>query len=300
MRIVMTGATAGIGLEAVKRLLGRGPAGLIIAARNPRTAPAVLQHQADLQPVDLASLHSVRSFATRLLDQGPIDALVLNAGVQCVGPRQSADGYELTFAVNHLAHYLLVRLLTPHLSGGGRIVITSSGTHDPLQKTGMPAPRHAAAWQLAYPRRDPEADRRPGRAGRRAYTSSKLCNVMTARTLGRKLAPSRPDLAICAFDPGLTLGTDLARNYPWPVGAIFRHVLPLIARQSARVSKPPVSGDLLAELVTSPDYAAARGDYFAVRDGRLIKTSPSRLAQDDAAAEALWKDSAVLVGLEEV
>jgi NAD(P)-dependent dehydrogenase (short-subunit alcohol dehydrogenase family) len=197
-----------------------------------------------------------------LLGQTPIDALVLNAGVQCVGPRQSADGYELTFAVNHLAHYLLTRLLAPHLSGGGRIVITTSGTHDPLEKTGMPAPRHADAWRLAYPCRDPDADRRQGRAGRRAYTSSKLCNVMTVCMLARKLAAIRPDVAVCAFDPGLTPGTGLARNYPWPAGPFFRHVLPLIVRRTARISTPSVSGGLLAELVTSPDFSTARGDYL--------------------------------------
>jgi NAD(P)-dependent dehydrogenase (short-subunit alcohol dehydrogenase family) len=298
MRIVMTGATAGIGLEAAKRLLSGWPCTLIVAARNPRTAPALLQKQADLQPVDLASLDSVRAFAARLLDQAPADALVLNAGVQCVGPHKSADGYELTFAVNHLAHYLLARLLAPHLSEGGRIIITTSGTHDPLEETGMPAPRHADARQLAHPCRDPDADRCRGRAGRRAYTSSKLCNVMTARTLAMKLAASRRDVAICAFDPGLTPGTGLARHYRWPVGPLFRHVIPLIVWQSARVSTPSISGGLLAEIASAHGYEAARGDYFAVRGGRLVKTSPSLLARDDAASERLWNDSAALVGLE--
>jgi hypothetical protein len=122
---------------------------------------------------------------------------------------------------------------------------------------------------------------------------------MTARTLARKLAAVRPDIAVSAFDPGLTLGTGLARDYPWPVDPIFRHVLPLIVRKTARVSTPAVSGGLLADLVVLPDYAMARGDYFAVRDGRLVKISPSRLAQDDAASDMLWNDSAVLAGLQE-
>jgi NAD(P)-dependent dehydrogenase (short-subunit alcohol dehydrogenase family) len=297
MRIVMTGATAGIGLEAAKRLLSRGDCSLIVAARDPGAAPTFLRQRADLRAVDLASLGSVRAFASRLVDEVPIDALVLNAGVQGIDRRTSADGYELSFAVNHLAHYLLLRLLAPRLSEGGRIVITSSGTHDPREHTKMPVPRHADARKLAHPECDPGADEGRLRAGQRAYTSSKLCNVMTARALARKLAETRPDLSISAFDPGLTPGTGLARHYPWPVGPVFKHVLPLIPRRNPRISTPAISGRLLAELVASPDYRSARGDYFAVRDGRLIETLPSRLARDDTACNALWIESGALLGL---
>lgn len=295
MRIVMTGATSGIGLEAAKQMLREAGCSLVVAARNPDTAPPLLQQRAELQAVELADLHSVRCFADRLVNQTPIDALVLNAGIQCAAHRVSVDGYELTFAVNHLAHYLLLRLLGPQVSPGGRIVVTSSGTHDPLENTKLPAPRHASAQRLAHPGSDPDADKNRLKAAQLAYTSSKLCNVMTVRELTKRVSETRPDLSICAFDPGLTPGTGLARNYPWPLGAIFKHILPLIARGSARVSTPAASGRLLAALVTSPEYQTMRGDYFAVRDGELKRILPSRLAQDDEACEALWIESSRLL-----
>lgn len=297
MRILMTGATAGIGLEAAKRLLSQQDCHLVVGARAPERAPFVLRNRAELRHLELESLDSVRNFAEDMLKEPLLDALVLNAGVQCVRPRTSKDGFELTFAVNHLAHYLLARSLAPRLAEGARIVITSSGTHDPEEATGLAPPRHADARMLAYPHTDPERDRRSMKAGQRAYATSKLCNVMTARELANRLTASRPDLVVAAFDPGFTPGTGLARNYPAPIGLIFRYALPLFVRRSERVSTPANSGALLADLVWSPQYRTARGAYFAVRGVRLEERAPSVLARDAAACRRLWEDSAALVGL---
>lgn len=297
MRIVMTGATAGIGFEAAKRLMAREGTALIVAARAPETAPRPLKDGAELRAADLADLASVRRLGEALAAGPPIDALVLNAGLQCVSRRDSTDGYELTFAVNHLAHYLLLRLLLPNLAPAARVVLTASGTHDPAEGAPLPPPRHARVEYLAHPERDPAHDKRPYDAGRRAYTSSKLCNVMTARELARRTAADRPDLAIASFCPGFTPGTGLARSYPWPVGPLFKHLGPLILRRGAGVSTPALSGGFLATLVTSPDYAASRGDYYAVRGGQLTHKTPSTLAQDETAAAALWDDSATLLHL---
>ncbi|WP_165848553.1 hypothetical protein [Mesorhizobium delmotii] len=65
---------------------------------------------------------------------------------------RSADGYEITFATNHLGHYLLLRLLMPRLADDANVIITTSGTHDPADQTSFPPPRHADGWLLAYPR----------------------------------------------------------------------------------------------------------------------------------------------------
>lgn len=298
MRIVMTGGTSGIGLEAAKRLIGLSGVSMVIGARREGVLPSGLSGRSETRSLDLASLESVRRFADTVAAGGSIDRLLLNAGGQQVGRDRSADGFERTFAVNHLAHYLLARLLAPNMAEHGRIIFTASGTHDPEKKTGMPAPLHADVQRLAYPEQDPERDRDDAKAGRRAYSTSKLLNVMTARELARRLATSRPDLMVAAFDPGFTPGTGLARDYGAAIGFLFRHVLPLVIRGS-RVSTPRRSGRLLAELATDPAYAASRGTYWAYCRGRLIDEPPSALARDDALCAKLWEDSARVSGLPE-
>lgn len=297
MRILMTGGTSGIGLQAARAVLAQDGVDLVIAARRPEAVPAALKGKARIAPVQLESLSSVRTLAKSVGTEAPFDALILNAGVQCTSPMTSQDGFELTFAVNHLAHYLLARSLAPMLTKGGRIIFTASGTHDPAENTGLPAPRHADAAKLADPAQDPQHDANPMTAGRRAYSASKLCNIMTARELSRRLQPSRPDMAVMAFDPGFTPGTGLARNYPGPTGLLFKYLLPLTTRRGPGVSTPAISGRLLAELGTKPSYAEAHGLYFAVRSGALRELEPSVLARDPAACAALWSDSARLVGL---
>lgn len=296
LRILMTGATQGIGLEAAKALLALPGTELHIGARNAKQAPALLRSRAKLHELDLASLASVRAFAAEAQAQAPFDILLLNAGLQSPRRVLSKDGFEMTFAVNHLAHYLLARTLSGGLATNGRVILTASGTHDPEEKTGLPAPRHADAMMLAYPSRDPDVSKSPLRAGQFAYTSSKLCNILTARELSKRTAAARADLAIAAFDPGFTPGTGLARSYPGPIGWIFRYILPLFI-SGQRVSTPRNSGGLLADLASSPAYSNARGTYFAVRGKQAPETQPSVLARDDAVAAKLWDDSARLVGL---
>lgn len=289
MRIVMTGGTSGIGLHAAK-MLNISADKLTVGLRH-GGAPG----SARAEPLDLASLDSVRAFTDRV-GARPIDCLILNAGGQQVGREKTADGFERTFGVNHLAHYLLARLLLPALAPAGRIIFTASGTHDPEKKTGMPAPRHADAHRLAFPETDPDRDSDDAKAGRRAYSTSKLLNVMTARELARRVQDTRPNLMVVAFDPGFTPGTGLARDYGPVMNQLFRRVLPLVIR-GPRVSTPERSGRLLAELATEPRYASSRGTYWAYHRRTLIDEPPSALAQDAAACAQLWEDSADLAGL---
>jgi NAD(P)-dependent dehydrogenase (short-subunit alcohol dehydrogenase family) len=296
LRIVFTGATSGIGLQAALRLRAIPGTHLVVAARNPAQAPTPLRDGVTFETVDLESLASVRELAFRLLAGPPIDRLLLNAGMQTIRASTSPDGFALTFAVNHLSHYLLARLLLPQMAANGRIIFTSSGTHNPAEKTGVPAPTHADAARLAYPATDPDNPSSRMRAGQFAYSSSKLCNVMTARELARRIANTRPDLMIAAFDPGFTPGTGLARQYGTVVSTLFRFVLPLVVR-GGRVSTPLNSCSKLAALATDPAYAGARGTYYAVRGPAMNAVEPSDLARDEAAAAPLWDDSAAMVGL---
>jgi NAD(P)-dependent dehydrogenase (short-subunit alcohol dehydrogenase family) len=169
---------------------------LLLGARRPGP-PA-----AETLPLHLAHLDSVRSFAAAVgerLGATPIDALVLNAGRSGDADGRSVDRLEITFAVNHLAHYLLLlRLLLPRLANHARIVLTTSGTHDPAQRAPLPPPRHANARLLAHLELDPVRDQRPRVAAGRAYTASKLCVVLTARALAAQPEAQARQLTVVA------------------------------------------------------------------------------------------------------
>ncbi|MFG1428038.1 SDR family NAD(P)-dependent oxidoreductase [Roseixanthobacter glucoisosaccharinicivorans] len=140
--IVMTGGTNGIGLAAAEEIRRAPGVRLLVGARS--KAPSKLK----TLPFDLARLASVRSFAAAVeqwLDDTSIDGLVLNAGMQVRDINQrTEDGFEPTFAVNHLAHYLLLRLLSPKLAPGAVVVITTSNLHDPKTRADRQAPARPA------------------------------------------------------------------------------------------------------------------------------------------------------------
>lgn len=284
--MVMTGATSGIGLVAAKRLIGQGQQ-LIAGVRGAREVPGAV-----LLPLDLASLTSVRAFAAQV--DGPIEALVLNAGMQVhTASDRSADGYELTFATNHLAHYLLARLLLPKMAPGARIILTSSGTHDPAEKTGIPAPLHADAHKLAHPESDPELSKSGMAAGLRAYSSSKLCNLMTARVLAAQAAVKANSISVHAYDPGFIPATGLARGAPW---IVRRLIMPLLSAVplAKGMNTLEAGGSALAGLADGS--IDGPGVYMSLRGGKPTWPQPSVLARDDALGQQLWADSAALVG----
>ncbi len=290
MLTVMTGGTRGLGLVAAAQITVSGAK--IMGARTPRAVPSGWQSAA----LDLTSLASVRTFVATLPDE-PVSHLILNAGGQnATTDSRSSDGFETTFATNHLAHYLLLRLLMPRLADGARIVITSSGTHDPAEKTGVPAPKHANAEWLAHPERDPNRDRVAAIGGMRAYSSSKLCNLMTARHLAESDAARAGRWAVFAYDPGLTPGTGLIRNQPWIVRTLVWPLLSLFVPFAKGMNTLADAGRGLAELATTASAPAGR-TYAALRKGKLTWPDSSDFARDDQAVRQLWDDSARLVGL---
>jgi NAD(P)-dependent dehydrogenase (short-subunit alcohol dehydrogenase family) len=253
----------------------------------------------------LTELGSVRAFAASVrerLGDTPVDALVLNAGmVRYDVTGRTVDGFETTFAVNHLAHYLLLRLLLPRLADGAIVVLTTSGTHDPANDAGLATPRHADAELLAHPDRDPDRDTRPRTAGQHAYTASKLCAVLTARALsGHPDVQTRRVTAI-AYCPGQVFGTGLAKDLPFPMRMAWSLLgTPLswpLRRLNGFLNTRPAAGNTLADLAlglaTPPDGRT----YAALRRGQLTWPDPSELARRDDLAQALWNDSARLVGL---
>ena len=288
--IVMTGVSSGIGRVAAERLTERGHR-VIAGACDLVSTEAV-----EVRPLDLNNLDTVRAFAATLGTM-QFDTLALNAGLQGYDLKaRTTQGFERTFGVNHLAHYLLARLLLPQIKDGGTLILTASGTHDPAEKTAVPPPNHANAEWLAYPERDPHLDQRPMTAGLRAYSSSKLCNVMTARTLATHLDVLARGLRVFAYDPGLTPGTGLVRSAPFVVRRLIWPLLPLIQPFSHGINSLVHAGRGLADL-SDGTISSQNAIYCSLRKAKLTWPPPSTIVQDDAACARLWRDSAAMVGL---
>jgi NAD(P)-dependent dehydrogenase (short-subunit alcohol dehydrogenase family) len=258
-----------------------------------RAAAADLGHadRCVVMHADIASLASVRAFVGEYGRAGlpPLRGVICNAAVQVVsGTRLSEDGHELTFAVNHLGHFALVQGLLGQLSDPARIVIVSSGTHDPDKRTGMPPPRYTSAERLAHADADP--DEPIGKLGRRRYTTSKLCNVLFAYELNRRLRADGRAITVNLFDPGLMPGSGLARDYTGPQRLAWRFVLPLL-RVLPDVHSAETSGRNLAALVGDERFADVSGEYFL----GLKVVGSSTESHDPAKATDLWETSERLV-----
>jgi NAD(P)-dependent dehydrogenase (short-subunit alcohol dehydrogenase family) len=280
--ILLTGGTSGLGLRAVQALAARPGAAVVATGRTVADAPPV--RGVRWTALDLADRPSIRRLVATV--DAPLQALVCNAGSQFTGPRQTADGWEATFAVNHLGHVELIcgLLAAGRLAAGSRIVVVASGTHDPAIRTGMPDPRLTTAAAAA-------ADLEPGvTAARRRYTTSKLANVMTALLLARRLAAR--GITVSAFDPGLMPGTGLARDASRVAQLLFR-----TAGQALRVlpgvTTAAASGAVLAELADGPGWADRSGVYVSLDRERPASVQ----ARDEAAQEQLWAGSLELLGI---
>ncbi|PPU98501.1 SDR family NAD(P)-dependent oxidoreductase [Xanthomonas hyacinthi] len=294
----MTGATGGLGAHAAALIAARPETRLFIGARGSgRSGPT----GTEVLQLDLASLASVRAFAEAIkkrLDGRPIDRLVLNGGVQYSDMDQrSADGFEAAFAVNHLAHYLLARLLLPCMAENGRLVITTSDTHDP--RINPLAPRSLDPQTLAHPK----GKGGPG-AGMRAYSASKLCNLLTARTLSALDEATARRIEVIAYNPGFTLGTSLMRTAPpWMRnvldGRFGRSLLLFVSRFLRQLypGTPERAGDVLAQLVEGELTLPPGRIYVSLVRGEVTFPDPSPLALSDEAAECLWRESAAMVGV---
>jgi len=294
--IVMTGGSSGFGAIAVQMFVQSSGTRLLVGSRSPSV---------DSVPLELTQLDSVRTFAWSVLEQlgdTRIDALLLNAGTVLPNDTgRTADGYETTFAVNHLAHYLLIRLLIPTLADGARIVLTTSGTHDPATRAHLATPRHADAELLAHPDRDPDRHTQPKKAGEHAYTTSRLCNVLTTRSLHAHTDIQAKHITVIAFDPGQVFGTGLARDLAMPLRIAWSVLgTPLgapLRRLDRRMNTRTAAGRTLANLALGSVTPPKGRTYAALRRGRLTWPDPSALGCRDDLAQGLWIDSARLTGL---
>ncbi|HEV2336241.1 MAG TPA: SDR family oxidoreductase [Stellaceae bacterium] len=272
---LVTGASAGIGLYTA---LGLAHAGfhVIMAGRDParmeraRRTVAERSGATQIEPAlaDFASLAAVRGLAERVLaTHDRLDVLVNNAGLITPRFRLSADGYELTVAVNHLAPFLLTNLLLDRLraSAPARIVTVASQAHrgariDPATLTGR------EDWSPL-----------------KAYGRSKLCNILFTRALARRLDGSGV-IASC-LHPGV-VATAIGDHAGRLAGFGWRLVKPFLVT-------PEKGAATSLFLATTPDPMPFHGAYVI---GRRV-AEPDRTALDDELGERLWAESARLVGL---
>jgi NAD(P)-dependent dehydrogenase (short-subunit alcohol dehydrogenase family) len=263
--IIITGGNTGLGFEAAQVIASASHEWhVIIAARSQHRGNEAANEliritgnaNISAMVLDLSSSSSIHHFVEQFSKAGlpPLHVIVCNAGAQFVqGTQMTADGFEATFGVNHLGHFMLVRLLLNHLQENGRIVVVSSDTHDFSKKTGMPAPRYASPAILADP---VESDRLLGNLsdlakGQVRYTTSKLCNLYFAYELSRQIQQSKRSISVAAFNPGMMpgKGSALTRDYSPLLRFMWNNIMPLMrfVRSSVRTTKQ--SGNDLANLV---------------------------------------------------
>jgi NAD(P)-dependent dehydrogenase (short-subunit alcohol dehydrogenase family) len=264
---LVTGASDGIGKAAALEFARRG-ATLALVGRNREKcekAQAEIKSASGNEKVDtvVGDLSNFKAKHDRL------DVLANNAGAVFNKHQLSADGFEMTFALNHLGYFLLTHELSDLLrkTPAARVVNTSSGAHQ------------AGNIDL-----HDIASRASGKAGFAAYGDSKLANILFTRELARRLADA--GVTVSCFHPGF-VQTRFGLNN----GALFSGLVKVAGSLFGRA--PQKGAETLVWLATSPEATKVSGEYFF--DKRVAPTAP--LAKDDALAKSLWELSERLCGL---
>ena len=318
-RILITGGSSGIGLEACKRFMQRGHHLTLLCRTQERcretidTLSAGKQGQSAIEGVaiNLEDLHSVESGCNIILQKNEsIDTIILNAGIQNVGikkPQFTKHGVEQTFCINHLSHQLIAMRLLPLLlkSNRPRLVITSSEVHNPISgggRVGQPATlgtlkglRQQARIAMVDGQSIFDADK--------AYKDSKLCNILMARHIANQLQQRGEEIPVLAWSPGLVIPTGSGGFFRTsrqqnPIGlALFTFV----ARDFLRLTETlQIAGGLLAELAEGANYEQKGFRYISnqlIRPGRHVfnEIETSHEGQNEPLGQELWALSEDLI-----
>ncbi len=273
---LVTGATSGIGRATAVTLMQMG-ANTILVGRDREKCEKVLKKaqkinsnaKAEYIIADLSSKRDIRRLADEFNSKyDRLDVLVNNAGAKFVQRSTTVDGYEMSFALNHLAYFLLTHLMLDRLkaTGRSRIVNVSSGAHG------------GAVIDFE----DLQSEK--GYVGKAAYNRSKLANLLFTYELSRKLDGT--GITVNAVAPGGVI-TNFCRNNGWVSWS--KHVLAHILARN--LIGPKKASETIIYLCTSPDVEGVSGQYFF--DKRLIKSS--RESYDEQSAKRLWEESLKLV-----
>jgi NAD(P)-dependent dehydrogenase (short-subunit alcohol dehydrogenase family) len=275
--VIVTGANSGIGLETAAGLARMG-ARVVITGRNREKSERALEvigGKSEVVVFDLSDLSSVRQGAEELLARcGRIDVLVNNAGLVHSSRRLSADGFEMTFAVNHLGPVLLTNLLIERIkqSAPARIVNVASDAHK------------AARRGLDF---DDLHTERGRYRGMNVYGRSKLANILFTVELARRLEGS--GVTANSLHPG-TVRTGFGGDGDTGLLGIGIKIAQPFMLSPAKGAATSIY------LASSPEVEGVSGKYFV----RKKPATPSAAARDEEAAKRLWEESERLVGLSSV
>jgi retinol dehydrogenase-12 len=265
---VVTGASSGIGAAAALELARLGATVVPVGRDHGRLEAVARKTGGEPLRADFASLTQVRGLADTLLERyDHIDVLVNNAGLVAGKRTLTEDGHETTFAVNHLAPFLLTNLLMDRLraSAPSRVITTSSDAHRSgvLEIDDLEAERGWSSWS--------------------AYSNSKLANVLFTRALAVRLEGTA--MTANCLHPGV-IRTQLGRSAGGVFGVGWR-----VAKNFFR--SPRRGASTIVYLAGSEEGGEVSGAYFV----NSRQATPSLQAQDDDLAERLWQASQRLVGL---
>lgn len=279
-RFIVTGGNRGLGFALARHIAATPDAEVVLAVRDPdsgRRAAQEIGANASVMELDLADGASVNRFAEAV--DGPVAGLVNNAGIQIANEtRETADGFEETFAVNHLNALKLTLGLRDRLRGG-RVMFIGSGTHNPRHPTatrfGFRGEQFRSIENCA---RGLNSADDIGQLGKDRYATTKFLNMATTVELARRYDPR--ELLVLCLDPGLMPGTDLARTAPAFLRFGWHYVLPIAARVLPDASTPDRSGRAGAWLMTAPAEEVRHGGIYSY-DRRLSKRVIERVHDPD-------------------
>lgn len=276
---VVTGANSGLGIATVDAL-ARAGAHVVLAVRDPRRGEAAAdtirgaKGSLEVRRLDLADLASVRAFAESW--QGGLDLLINNAGVMAVPESRTKDGFEMQFGTNHLGHFALTNLLLPHITD--RVVTVASMAHKTPGSTHI----HFDNLNLA-------GEYTPYRA----YSQSKLANLLFTLELQRRLTAAGSPVRALAAHPGYAATNLQSRD----ASAARRALMRVTNRVVAQDNKAGALPTLYAATQDLPGAGYLGPDGFGEMRGGPTMVSRSAAASDPESAKRLWTASEELTGV---
>ncbi len=290
---LVTGATGGLGVEIVRNLVKNRKNKVIMAIRDLDKGLKIvneLEGNIELLQLDLSQLTNIRDFLQKW--DIPIDGLINNAGIQFVNETKfTRDGYEETFAVNHLASFMLTIGLIPHLTGG-KVLFIGSGTHNPNypigKMFGFRGARYTSMEDLIQGKSDGKTI---VQMNRDRYATSKLLSTITAVELSRRYK----EFSSYVLDPGLMPGTGLARFQNSTMQFLWKNVMPVMGYFLPDTTTTQRSGKTAAWIMETSTIKQQSGEIFSYNK-KPNKYVWNEVVQNEKIGKEVYEGSMSIIG----